>query len=106
MFEKLLGVSVYVLAATSYTRAVAPPFSSPSHIRIFPLGRSVMLIATIGMEITPVHWPTSAGSVTVLDVLTVRRDETLELPERSVARAESLCVPLAARAVFRVVEKG
>jgi hypothetical protein len=75
-------------------------------MRILPLESSVMLMATMPVLMTLDHWPTRAGSVTVLAVLTVCRAEVATLPAKSVARAESLCVPLAVRAVLKEVVKG
>src|SRR3954471_3409891 len=103
-----LGTGMNTLVAGSHSVAEVAPMQSgpPSHKRIFPVVSRTMLIATIGKSIVDDHWPTTAGSVTALDTVTVRTAEGVRFPAASRARALSVCDPLAAPVVSQVTEYG
>jgi hypothetical protein len=78
-----LGTGVKVLVAGSQMVAELDPMQSgpPSHIRIWPVRISDMLIATNGQSMTEDHCPPIAGSGTVLNVQVLLA--AIRLPLRS-----------------------
>ena len=85
-----LGTGVKVLVAGSHKVALMAPMQSgpPSHIRIFPVFSSTMLIATSGQFMTLDHWPTTAGSARAFTTVMLRDEVVAVFPAASRARAE------------------